>query len=351
MIRVIFCLLALKLLLAQALLGNNVIEELSSFSKIKKLDLPRVLDGKIEGTKMTLPNHELGIGTEALFVVPASPDQILDHIANFDASTKTEAGNKFDLEAHYSISVPPRLQDFSGFKLDSRNKASKWLMIQSSREARKSDLNLSNKEFKSLYELTESLKETHGKSWMIHGEDALALKWQEIFYNRALQYQNGALAGSQPYYKVSQEFEIDLEMATMLGGNPQVQEHFKRLIHKAFLGDQDAKYYWEQAKVNGRQTVNLGVFLKDVSKGNYKALEAQYYVTSTYFNSMTLYQMWPLENEETLVWRGDYVISSAFRILKGIQRIAARNVMLLEVKKSVKAFVKDFQKNELAASD
>ena len=55
-------------------------------------------------------------------------------------------------------------------------------------------------------------------------------------------------------------------------------------------------------------------------------------------------ELWPAEvdgKQQTLIWRADFVSTSSIPFLKGIERLAAENIMLLEVKKSIGAFVKE----------
>ena len=48
----------------------------------------------------------------------------------------------------------------------------------------------------------------------------------------------------------------------------------------------------------------------------------------------------------TLIWRLDYVITPALHRAKGIERMAAESILLLEIRKSVGDFQEYCQKNE-----
>jgi hypothetical protein len=77
---------------------------------------------------------------------------------------------------------------------------------------------------------------------------------------------------------------------------------------------------------------------------HHQLLDAQYYVSGTYYACVTLYEVWPIRDggrSGSVVWRGDYFAAPSLAVTKGTERLAYGAIMLQELKKAVRCFQKD----------
>jgi hypothetical protein len=81
---------------------------------------------------------------------------------------------------------------------------------------------------------------------------------------------------------------------------------------------------------------------------HYQLLDAQYFVSGTYYTFVTLYEVWPSrigDKQAAVVWRGDFIAAPTLAFTRGFERLAYGSIMLQEVKKAIRSF-QDAVKNK-----
>ncbi len=73
-------------------------------------------------------------------------------------------------------------------------------------------------------------------------------------------------------------------------------------------------------------------------------IDLQWYVSNGYYTAFTCYEIHALDSGKTLVWRGDYTSISMKQLRKGVERMFSVNIMIQEVKKSIRFFLEDLGK-------
>jgi hypothetical protein len=109
-----------------------------------------------------------------------------------------------------------------------------------------------------------------------------------------------------------------------------------------------AFYYSGIYEANSRGTLTLGVVYLLPLGDHYQLLDAQYYVSGTYYTSVTLYEVWPAQTGDkpgALVWRGDFLTAPTLAYAKGFDRLAYGTIMLQELRKTIRCFQDDIHRS------
>jgi hypothetical protein len=96
--------------------------------------------------------------------------------------------------------------------------------------------------------------------------------------------------------------------------------------------------------VQGEQTISLSAQFSQPLDDGFRVAEVSYYVSGQYYISVILYQLIPADVngvKGTFIYRSDFVLTPSVSRIKGIERIAAENILLLEIKKSARSFVEE----------
>lgn len=137
----------------------------------------------------------------------------------------------------------------------------------------------------------------------------------------------------------------------MLREQSRIAREFDSIIQKVKLLGRDAStlapfYYWNLFSSEGYGTLCLGAMYLLPVGDHYQLLDVEYYVSNSYYASATFYEVWPIragDKTGSLVWRGDLFSASGLAYTKGVERIAYGAIMLLEIKKSIRAFQDDMK--------
>ena len=106
----------------------------------------------------------------------------------------------------------------------------------------------------------------------------------------------------------------------------------------------EAVPYWEAYVVHGHTTLQLGLFAAQKADNSWQLIDCVYYPSDTYFMSIDLYQLWPVENG-TLVWQASFV-SALFRsYLGGADRFVAGKLQAAEAVRTIKEFRAEIEKH------
>ena len=327
-------------------------KDVETFSDIHKaIDLAKLAKGDILGERIAVPSTQLGISVQTCYVVGIPPQRVLARMQDDQSSEKVKASDALDKEGTFRLSTPAQAADFAPLSLDPGSRPAKSVVGYAlEADTKKGRLNLAADEAKSLAAALREVQAAQDKDWMKAGRGKVEDAFRALLSRRASQFQQGGLSAMAAYDTGSENISVKEELDMMTRSRPKIVERFSALFDAARSGQAPAgstsppRYYWEAARVERDATFDLGAFFAQPVEGGFRALEIQYFVTSKYYTSLILYELWPVESDgrqATFVWRGDFVSTPSIRYLKAIERLAAENIMLLEVKKSIGAFLKE----------
>jgi len=319
-------------------------ESVYAFSELKSVSFEKLVRGEIIGTRTSLEGSELSLGAEFFYVVRLPPDLVLQKMKALNSPDGEESKTASASTCH-PIRIPAELQDFAGLTLDPGSKGTERFLRQLYKNVSGgTGLNLSNPEKEKLASvLNQNPASDAGRTQAGRAAEAL----RELLNQRAKNFQTSGLMGCAPYENSGQRFEHGQETLRALRCRPRVLQAFSEILDPVMAGRQPADapaphFYWEMSDVQKEQTIGLGAFFSQPFDTGQRAAEVTYYVSSQYYLSLTLYQLIPVEIEGkpgTYVYRADFVLTPSVTRIKGIERIAAENILLVEIRKSVQSFV------------
>ncbi|MDR1192180.1 MAG: hypothetical protein LBK60_11065 [Verrucomicrobiales bacterium] len=278
---------------------------------------PQVLaGGGVHCARVGMAGATLNLGTEAVYLLPVAPDQAA-------ALIRDVADNP--AEVALPLAKPVAADEFKSLTVtDASLKTAKGL-------------NLSAGE-----------KTTFGAAGRGGDPPQFNAVWRQLLLTRAAAFQTGGLLPAAAYELGGGAlFQPAPELVGLLKQRAPVLRRFVCVMDEVFTGqpgaNQPAVHYWADEKVQGNQNFALGAVHALKTADGWQLADLTYYSASSYYLSLTLYELWPVAvagRAQTYVWRGDYVISPSIGHLKGIERMAAGNIMLLEVKGAIRAQIK-----------
>jgi hypothetical protein len=333
-----------KLLLAGCILGKLVpaptaagaypLEHLKTFSAFASVDPRSLQAGEILGEPGSLMKFPNGISAETCFLVPLPAAEAAKRLQLWDPSLR---GTLKTLEFH-PISNSCSIADFQNLILKPDIRAQRWLLEKTVAPlGRNSELNLTRDEAR---QLGDSVKASHDPPTVSAG-------WSRILLGRALEFQRHGFADMPPYELSGQTVQPAAQLRAMATERPSVAREFASLLRQCgVLEDKGAAtiepfYYWALYEANHHATLTLGALYLLPLSDRFQLLDAEYYVSGTYYTFITLYDVWPVQGAGkagALVWRGDFFSAPTLAYTQGVERLAYGAFMLQEVKKTIRSF-------------
>jgi hypothetical protein len=317
--------------------ATDPLERLKSFSEFPAVDLRRLHAGDILGEPGSLMNFPQGISAQTCFAVPVTAEEAAKRLLVWDPS----AHETLKAIAFHPVSEPCQAVDFQNLNLRSNKRSFLWLLDKTrATTAGESELNLTRDEAR---QLADCAKENPDPQ-------AISGCWAKLLLERVTEFQRRGFSGVPPYEATGETVSPAAQLRAMLREQPTVAGEFAPLLEKCgVLGDEEAAtlkpfHYWGLYEANHHATFVLGVVYLLPLGDHYQLLDAQYYVSGTYYTFVTLYEIWPTrvgEKSEALVWRGDFIAAPTLAFTKGFDRLAYGAIMVQEVKKAIRSFQDD----------
>ncbi len=330
---------------------ETALVELNSFSKVSDFkSLDQLANGKVLGARVEVEGSDLALSVETVYLIPAPIDRVLVQMTDPKTLVKTEASDTLSLEVHEAMSNPAVISDFQKFVLDPQKKSHLKLLKASLKAAKDFSLNLSLEEAPAIEKATQVWQSAGSGPGAMLALQGVQEAWKAGLLNRAQRFQSGGFRNSPPYARADGPLDYSKEMQEIVQSQTRVADRFKGLLLALDQGGTIPNaptppfYYWENPIISGMSTITLGGGVSERSSQGYRILETQYYVSGNFYSSVILHETWPVTWKgapATLVWRGDYVITSYITRVKGIEKMAAKMIFLIEVKKSVESFIRD----------
>jgi hypothetical protein len=313
------------------------VDAITSFSDFQRIDLNRLLNGDILAERGSLMDFPNGISAQTCFVVPLSAEETAKRLQTWDPSPHAE----LKVFAFHALHTPCAPEDFQRLDFKNNQKPVRWLMDKTvASTPAKSDLNLTHDEAKQLADCVQRRT----------GPQEVSDCWARVLQARAAAFQQKGVAGVFPYEVGGESVSPAIQLRTMLREQLAVSHEFSPILKKIGLLGSDADpslsplYYWTLFDADYHGTIALGaVYLLPVGD-HFQLVDMDYYVSGTYYTSVTLYEVWPVQSRGkpgALVWRGDFFAAPMLRFTKGTERIAYGALMLQDIKKEIHCVQED----------
>ncbi len=308
-------------------------QEIEAFSSFELEAIQKIKPGEILTAKGRLMDFQRGISSETCFLVAHSLEKVAERITFWDQTPYADLG--IFIQGKLASEGEP---DFSKLSfIPSLRPVAKFIDKMKDTRANESALHLSTSEATQIVAKQGSL-------------DASTMNqlWSSILARRFSSYQSGGLKALAAFDACKSAVHVGEEVDAILAEQPGVAKKFKALFEKIKTTPYDGSHYWQLQSVDGTAVLVLGtVYKNELSNGGVQLIDLQWYVTSGYYAAFTCYELHPLEmgrTAATLIWRGDYTSISMKQMRKGVERMFSVNVMIQEVKKSIRFFLEDLGK-------
>ena len=320
--------------------AQGPVEAVKTFSAFQQIDLNRLLGGDVlveRGSLMSFPN---GISGQTCFAVPLPAEEAAKRLQIWDPSPHGD----LKVYAFRSLPAPCELTDFQQLDFKSSQRSIRWLLEKTPTGASaKSELNLTQDEARELAACAQKRSDPQ----------TVAGCWANLLFNRASKFQQMGLAGVLPYQMAGDTVSPTAQLRAMVLEQVQIVHEFSPILKKiGLLGNEAGQpslapfYYWTFFDADHHGTLSLGaVYLLPVND-HYQLADIEYYVSSNFYTSITLYEVWPIQvggKSAALVWRGDYFAAPTLAFTKGTERIAYGALMLQDIKKEIHCFQDDLK--------
>jgi hypothetical protein len=311
------------------------LEEMKSLSQFENIDLAKLADGEILMDQMKIENLNRGIAAQACYIIKQPASQVSKRLEKWETCHSQPSAPYF----HKDIHPPAKEETFSDLQLSSSDDGIKWLLEQTKEtRADESELNFSRGEAEIVFQTMKTGK-----------DPKLAEKvWKTVLLERAKGFFGKGLEGLGPLEMDEEVVHPSEELNEILGGLPKVKEHFGALFHSALLTQPSNQggqsFYWELINENQHATFNLGTLYYQYEGDKFKALNFDYYISSETYISGTVYQIWPIDlsgKPAALIWRGEIASSPRLAQAKGVERMAAKQIILKDLRREIESFRKD----------
>lgn len=298
------------------------LEELRALSLFPGLNLAQLKAGKIFSERGELGDFSRGIYLESCYFVHAPIDVVGNGLLHWDPVQQHDP----DVRLFREYAFPGAAAVFNKLQLKDHFAGDKWLLEQTARAAQTGeagDLHLTNDELALVRQ--KSLPPSEA--------------WQEILRRRSEALARAGLAGVPPYGS-DPSISPGSEFRGLLSLAPKAARHFQAITETQPLvasgkAASEAVGYWEAAKVRAHTTLQLGLFAARKSADSWQMVDCIYYPSDTYFMSLNLYQLWPVEGG-TLVWHVGFVSAPFRSYLGGVDRFIAGKQMTEETLSTIK---------------
>ena len=334
--------------LIAALLGASAakggpLDELKALAQLPPVDLAKLKNGEIVTDRGPLGDFSRGIYLESCYFVHAPVATVGDLLMHWDPTQHREMGVRLYREYRW----PAAAEVFKSLRLSSDISEDRWLLehtLETADGGAAGDLHLTAGEVDLV---RQTVPEKDAASAPTHEAKANEV-WQEILRRRSDSLERGGFAAVAPYGNDA-SISPGSEFRGLLSLAPRAAKHFrpivsaKPIVSGASSAADEAVGYWEMTQVRNHTTLQLGIFAARKSADSWQLLDCVYYPSDTYFMSLDLFQLWPLDGG-TLVWQVGFVSAPFRAYLGGVDRFVAGKQMTQETLDTIKTFRSEIEK-------
>ena len=315
------------------------ITELRSLSVFKDADLGKMARGAVLASRGPAMSFARGLSVVSAYVVRAPVKATVALQQHWDPTRRPEL--KVYLQGDVSgKGNPGDFQSLAAVRSNSSVKAFVDETLKLPKDASK--LQLSDSEV---------------KMWSPGGSDdgsmpaSVVTFWSKVLAERARSFNSGGLGAEARYETTGIPVRVGEEVSRMIRDSGNIRTYFASLISSTPIGggggSAPASQSWQIFDADGAAAVSLSASYGKAVGDGWQAADLQYYASGTVYTVLTFYQMWPVKvdgRDATLVWRTDMISSQRIGELRGIERLGSGAVMVREIQKNVRAFLRDCSK-------
>lgn len=320
--------------------------EIATYSQIP-IDLNALYNGTIQVGRGITMSSSRGLSTQAVYLAKHPLPFTQKFLINWDPSSHPE------MDTYQSFNFQDEADaKFDQFKFTRTDRPTKKLMEYTLRiRNHADDLYLTKAEVEALKASMAALpeKEFENPAFL----SAASAFWSSVLKTRFDLYKKGGINALPPVEGDGQKFVVGDELRTMFKDSPAIRARFHELLDTTCLTTTTAApitpalYYWQMFKADSIATVCLGGIYATETPENGKVLDMQFYVSNSYFTSVTVYDLFPVKvngQDCTLIWRCDFVSAPALMSVRGVEQMAAGMLMSQSIKQAVQFFISDINK-------
>jgi hypothetical protein len=314
------------------------IEQIRSAAGLPGLDLEKLKRGEIASARGPLGNFTRGVYVEDCFFVRAPLATVGEKLLHWDTSKHPEL--EVSVLREYGWPAPPNV--FDALALSSNRPKDKWLIDQTRRTIISGTPD-------GLFVAATEVAATKAANTSANQNDAKTNEfWKKILASRDKAVSSGGLDELPSFQASKIDISIRSEFDGLMKMTPKIASHFQSLISAKPFSESghspdEVVPYWQKTLVQGHTTLHAG-FLAVVKRStSWEVADCTYFTSDTYFMSVTLYELFPIENG-TLVWQIDFVSAPFRSYLGGTDRFFAGKEMIKGAAKSIRLFRADVEK-------
>jgi hypothetical protein len=326
--------------------GAGAIEQIRSISKLLELDLEKLKKGEIIANRGPLGGFSRGIYGESCFFVRASLE--IAGKALLHSSSLGPPASKTHMAREYNWPAAAKVWD--SLTLNSTRREDRWLSERTWQllltSGADTELHLTANEIASFKEINRAARD----GVPVQKRDAsVNTFWRKVLQTRNDALASGGLSGVPSYFAGGIQIEARAEFNNLLKLAPSVAAHFRPLISGApfwsvAASSSEVIPYWVADPVRGHTNIRAAFFATRKESPSWQVARCTYYVSDTYFMSLSFYELWP-QDGGTLIWQTDFV-SAPFRAFTGgLDRIFAGGQMINETAAIAKVFRAEIEKS------
>jgi hypothetical protein len=312
-------------------LKADAVSDLAAFSVFGKID-PNDLAKSDVKTMHGPPMSGRFLSVQSCYVASGSPAQQVEALKQWDPTKHRE----LKVFLHDDLSGTPTPSNFASLK-NAPGNSSVSAFVAATQKA-SSDLQISKDEAKRLSGNTS----TDGDAMSV----PVVNFWSDVLSQRAKAFVAGGTAAEPPYDHSGDAIKVNDEVSSLLKQQDKIRKQFSGLLSETGIGrgagPMTPELYWELLDVDDQGVVTLGAsYSRAGGAGSYQIADILYYASGGYYVALTLYQMWPIADGKTLVWRGDLISAASLASLHGVERLGSESAMMKDISKAVTLFRKD----------
>ena len=321
-----------------AAFAASPIDQIRSASRLPALDLEKLKHGEVAGVRGPLGSFPRGVYVESCFFVRAPLPTVGETLLHWDTSKHPE----FEISLLREYSWPAPVNTFDSLALSSNHPKDKWLIDHTC-------LTLTSGKPGELFITANETADARLNGASLNQRDAKVIEfWKKILASRDKALAAGGLNALPHFSAAYIDMSIRAELDGLMKLAPKVAAHFQPLLGaRPFAGDGNPADvivpYWQENLVRGHTTVHNGFLCAQKRSTSWQLADCTYFTSDTYFMSITLYELFPVENG-TVVWQIDFVSAPFRSYLGGADRFFAGKEMVKESAKAIQLFRRDVEK-------
>jgi hypothetical protein len=319
------------------------LDEIGALSQLPPIDLGKLQSGEIVINRVAADGFSRGIGLESCYFIHAPVSAVGNLLLHWDPTRHRGS----DVRIYREYRWPSGPEVFKSLRFSSNTSEDRWFLdhtLAVADGAAGGDLHLSAQEIDLVRQRVPKKEAASASAREANANQA----WQEVLRGRSDSFARGGFAAVAPY-STDAAISPGSEVRGLLSLVPKAAKHFQPILNaKPMAANASATVdetvgYWELTQVRSHTTAQLAVFGARKSAESWQLLDCTYYPADTYFMSLNLFQLWPLEGG-TIVWQVG-LVSAPFRgYLGGVDRFVAGKQMTQETIDTIKTFRGDIEK-------